>query len=412
MYRRVSDFLSDWKDESQSTKNVLEALTDDSLSQRVSPNGRALGKLGWHIAQSLHMITEAGLEGLDAPLEHEPVPTNAKAILKAYTKGADSLARVVEKGWTDAQLGDEVPMYGESWARGKVLSVIVRHEAHHRGQMTVSCGRPVSSSRPLRARSRTMGAYGMEPRTEIQTARANCRLPKLKRKSVVGSPFQLKSAIGNLFFRAQSARSPQRRSIPPHHHARLVAPVAHVGKRIRVEQHQVGALPGRHRTELRFLIHILRHVPGAGLEDLVGRKARWPSPQFAQDREAGDVPELRRVGAEEEGHPALVERLHDRPAGSLYFFALSGVTPSSWRVSRWWSSTAPPWRPAVFHLGHGHQLSTLDPQHRFEQALRRHDPGASALRRRNESRQFREISLAHEVEAEELRPPRGREASR
>ena len=164
MYRRVSDFLSDWKDESQSTKNVLEALSDESLSQRVTPTGRGLGKLGWHIAQSLHMVTEAGLEGLNAPKEHEPVPTSAKAILKAYTEGADSLAKVVEKGWTDAQLGDEVPMYGESWARGKVLSVIVRHEAHHRGQMTVlmrQAGLVVPG--PYGPAREQWASYGMEP---------------------------------------------------------------------------------------------------------------------------------------------------------------------------------------------------------------------------------------------------------
>ena len=164
MYRRVSDFLSDWKEESQSTRNVLEALSDESLAQRVTPTGRGLGKLGWHIAQSLHMVTEAGLEGLNAPKEHEAVPASARAILKAYTEAADSLARVVEKGWTDAQLGDEVPMYGESWARGKVLSVIVRHEAHHRGQMTVlmrQAGLVVPG--PYGPAREQWASYGMEP---------------------------------------------------------------------------------------------------------------------------------------------------------------------------------------------------------------------------------------------------------
>ena len=72
MYRRISDFLADWKDESKSTKDVLEALTDESLNQRVTPAGRSLSKLGWHIAQSLHMVTEAGLEGLTRPGSRMP----------------------------------------------------------------------------------------------------------------------------------------------------------------------------------------------------------------------------------------------------------------------------------------------------------------------------------------------------
>jgi uncharacterized damage-inducible protein DinB len=28
-------------------------------------------------------------------------------------------------------------MYGEMWSRGTVLSILVRHEAHHRAQLTV-----------------------------------------------------------------------------------------------------------------------------------------------------------------------------------------------------------------------------------------------------------------------------------
>jgi len=164
MYRRISDFLNDWKEESQATTAVLDALTDASLTQRVTPNGRSLAKLGWHIAQSPHMVTEAGLAGLEAPKESDPVPTSVKAIRDGYVGAAASLAQVLEKGWTDAQLGEEVPMYGESWSRGKVLSVIIRHEAHHRGQMTVlmrQAGLIVPG--PYGPAREQWAAYGMEP---------------------------------------------------------------------------------------------------------------------------------------------------------------------------------------------------------------------------------------------------------
>lgn len=164
MYRRISDFLNDWKEESESTNKVLDALTDESLSQRVTPTGRSLGKLGWHIAQSLHMVTEAGLQGLEAPKEADSIPTRAGAIRDAYIAGAASLAKVVEKGWTDADLAGEVPMYGETWSRGRVLSVIVRHEAHHRGQMTVlmrQAGLVVPG--PYGPAREQWAAYGMEP---------------------------------------------------------------------------------------------------------------------------------------------------------------------------------------------------------------------------------------------------------
>ena len=34
-------------------------------------------------------------------------------------------------------LAEKVPMYGQEWARGMVLSVLMVHQTHHRGQMTV-----------------------------------------------------------------------------------------------------------------------------------------------------------------------------------------------------------------------------------------------------------------------------------
>ncbi len=137
MYRRVDDFLNDWAEESKGTLSVLGNLTDGSLNHRVTPEGRSIAKLGWHIAQGIQMGTEAGLPRILGPREADPVPTTAQAIVEGYAAAAGSLAEMVQQHWTDAQLGDEVPMYGERWAKGRVLSVIVRHEAHHRGQLTV-----------------------------------------------------------------------------------------------------------------------------------------------------------------------------------------------------------------------------------------------------------------------------------
>ena len=42
MYRKVDDFLSDFKDNSNATKSYLAALTDESLSQSVADGHRTL----------------------------------------------------------------------------------------------------------------------------------------------------------------------------------------------------------------------------------------------------------------------------------------------------------------------------------------------------------------------------------
>jgi uncharacterized damage-inducible protein DinB len=137
MFRRIDDFLADWDYESKATLAVLRALTDASLNQRVTPEGRSAGKLAWHMAQSVAgMGGETGLK-VAGPGEHDPVPATAAEIAARYGEAACSLSGAVKAQWTDELLAGEIQMYGEMWPRGKALSALIRHEAHHRGQLTV-----------------------------------------------------------------------------------------------------------------------------------------------------------------------------------------------------------------------------------------------------------------------------------
>lgn len=139
MFRRIDDFLADWDYESKATLSVLRALTDPALAQRVTPEGRSAGRLAWHLAQSAAgMGVETGLQITPpGPGEHDPIPASATGIADRYGEAACALAGAVKAQWTDAMLAEEIPMYGEMWPRGKALSAIIRHEAHHRGQLTV-----------------------------------------------------------------------------------------------------------------------------------------------------------------------------------------------------------------------------------------------------------------------------------
>lgn len=138
MYRKVEDFLNDWEQETQSTLKVLRNLTDESLAFRPSPEVRPIGRLAWHVAETLpEMMGLAGLQGLEGAPQHAPTPESAREIADAYERGARSVAQAVRAQWSDDVLAGKVPMYGEEWPRGTVLSVLVRHEAHHRGQLTI-----------------------------------------------------------------------------------------------------------------------------------------------------------------------------------------------------------------------------------------------------------------------------------
>jgi uncharacterized damage-inducible protein DinB len=137
MYAAIDLFLEDWKKESEATLRLLTRLTDASLSQRVSPEGRTLGFLSWHLVLTLgEMGGKAGLEVVSPP-EDSPEPALASEIVTAYETASRSLTQRVREGWRDGMLEDEIPMYGSTWRRGDILDSLVHHQIHHRGQMTV-----------------------------------------------------------------------------------------------------------------------------------------------------------------------------------------------------------------------------------------------------------------------------------
>ncbi|HSJ25630.1 MAG TPA: DinB family protein [Longimicrobiales bacterium] len=137
MFRRINDFADEWQVERSNTIKVLQELTDESLSQAIVPGGRTLGFLGWHITQTLgEMMGHTGLEP-DAPAMDTPPPSRASEILAAYQVGSASVLQQVTTQWSDDMLDDDIAMYGTTFKRGFVLDMLIRHEAHHRGQMTV-----------------------------------------------------------------------------------------------------------------------------------------------------------------------------------------------------------------------------------------------------------------------------------
>ena len=137
MLRKIEDFQKDWAYESEMTTKVLRALTDESLGQKVYADGRDLGFLGWHLVQTLgEMLGLVGLK-IDAPAHDSARPDSAAEIVAAYEKGAKSVTEEINANWTDETLLQEDQMYGETWARGLTLLLLITHQSHHRGQMTV-----------------------------------------------------------------------------------------------------------------------------------------------------------------------------------------------------------------------------------------------------------------------------------
>jgi uncharacterized damage-inducible protein DinB len=137
MICKISEFISLWKSETEATLKLFSVLTDPALTQAVSPGDRTLGRLAWHITTTIpEMMGHVGLP-ISAPAVDAPVPATALEIVEAYRNAAASLLELVQSQWSDATLDLADNLYGEPWKRGFTLTVLIHHQIHHRGQMTV-----------------------------------------------------------------------------------------------------------------------------------------------------------------------------------------------------------------------------------------------------------------------------------
>lgn len=137
MYRSLRDFTTDWAYETEHTLHILSRLRDEVLAHQPHPRVRSLGRLAWHLAQTIRaMAHDMGLT-VHGPAADAPPPMSLAVLVEVYKDTALSLAQTVAREWTDDDLTQKVTMYGQLWARGYALAAIIRHQAHHRGQMTV-----------------------------------------------------------------------------------------------------------------------------------------------------------------------------------------------------------------------------------------------------------------------------------
>ena len=137
MYRQLNDFLKDYDGLTKNTTKVFENLTDQNLNQAVANDHRKLGQIAWHIVTTIpEMMSRTALS--ISSINHEaPPPASAKEIIEGYKTVATELSNSIKENWNDDTLEKEDDMYGQQWPRGLTLRILLQHEIHHRGQMTV-----------------------------------------------------------------------------------------------------------------------------------------------------------------------------------------------------------------------------------------------------------------------------------
>ena len=137
MITTIEEFEQIFKQEVEGTQKQMDALTDASLSQSVAKDHRTLARVAWHIITTYpEMMSRTGLK-FTSVTEKSPLPTAADEIKKEYAETTKQLLEQVKANWDDAALQVEDDLYGEKWKRGMTLDILLKHEVHHRGQMTV-----------------------------------------------------------------------------------------------------------------------------------------------------------------------------------------------------------------------------------------------------------------------------------
>jgi uncharacterized damage-inducible protein DinB len=137
MFHTIDEFLAEWANECQGTMRIFKSLTDESLTTKAYPEGRTLGFLAWHITNTIGEMMSKG--GLDVqPAEgHDEEPTSVEQIVTEYEKLSQAMVKSINEKWTNDTLTQDFPMYGEVWKGRDILWALVKHEVHHRAQMTV-----------------------------------------------------------------------------------------------------------------------------------------------------------------------------------------------------------------------------------------------------------------------------------
>lgn len=137
LYRTVNDFLADFSHAAHGTLQVLEAVSDEKLNQAIVEGHSTLGWLGWHLATSpVFFASLVGLQ-LEAPGDKDAVPAHANEIVDGYKKITEDLKQAVESTMSDEKMVENVESFGQLTPRGALLRMLIDHQTHHRGQMTV-----------------------------------------------------------------------------------------------------------------------------------------------------------------------------------------------------------------------------------------------------------------------------------
>lgn len=137
MYSSIQEFSKDWSFEQKMTIKIFRAIPSEKLTFKLTDESRTIGRLAWHITQTLtEMPKAAGLIDKD-PLSGKEMPATTDEIISDFITYSSHLLDALKAEWLDSNLEDNIELYGQTWSKAKVLTVLTKHLIHHRAQLTM-----------------------------------------------------------------------------------------------------------------------------------------------------------------------------------------------------------------------------------------------------------------------------------
>lgn len=136
----VAQLTADWQRAKEFTKEYLDAMPEDGVNFKPTPEIRSFADQMLHLANANYNFG-ALASGKTNPFQgkkmEEMADLKTKATLtKAVMDSYDFMIDAV-KGMSDAQLAENVKMGQREMTRELVLAKAFEHQTHHRGQSTI-----------------------------------------------------------------------------------------------------------------------------------------------------------------------------------------------------------------------------------------------------------------------------------
>jgi uncharacterized damage-inducible protein DinB len=137
MFRQVQDFVTDYTEESREARKNWDALTDASLAQTPGEGYWSIADHLWHISSLWDELFAGELKLWPESTKPENPPAAAAALAEYYSAEARRVCDWVAANWNDGDLLTEIELWGMKLSYGRLLYEMLKHEAHHRGQVVI-----------------------------------------------------------------------------------------------------------------------------------------------------------------------------------------------------------------------------------------------------------------------------------